>query len=615
MKATHLIAMTLVLSGCPTPSAEVDGGPGTDRLCTLTASNWRAIEGRDGGASAARIWDEMTLFAIRRDLPQPTVHARNLFHASAAMFDAWATYDATADGVFFTEKNSAAEVATARTEAVSYAAYRVLASRYPASAGGVSVTNCFAEALRRQGYDPDDETTTGPSPRAIGNRIGAAVLAATKNDGANEEHGYADTTNWVSVNQPLAVTAPGAIMANPDRWQPLSLAHAFTQNGIQLDGGLQPYIGAHWRNVTPFAMRRDGQAAYHDAGVPPHTLSAQMRTTWAAELIAKSSQLEVNADRIDISPGAVGNNPLGTNDGTGHLKNPATNAPYSPNQVPLADFGRVLAEFWADGPKSETPPGHWNVIANDVADNPTFAKKLSGQGESLEALEWDVKVYLALNGALHDAAITAWEVKRQHASARPISIIRYLATLGQSTDPSSQHFNVNGLALVPGQCEVVTAESSAPGQRHAALAQYVGEIALKGWRGEEVSGVGWVRALLWVPYQRKTFVTPAFPGFISGHSTFSRSAAEVLAALTGSAFFPGGLAEYRVTSIAFETGPTVPVTLQWATYFDAADQAGQSRLWGGIHLEPDDLIGRTLGHQVGLDAVEKARTYFEGTAR
>lgn len=118
-----------------------------------------------------------------------------------------------------------------------------------------------------------------------------------------------------------------------------------------------------------------------------------------------------------------------------------------------------------------------------------------------------------------------------------------------------------------------------------------------------------------MPYQRSSFVTPAFPGFISGHSTFSRAAAEVLAGLTGSPYFPGGLLEYAVpagTGLSFERGPSVEVRLQWATYFDAADQAGQSRLWGGIHLEADDFVGRRLGQQVGRDALAHALDLFAG---
>lgn len=290
----------------------------------------------------------------------------------------------------------------------------------------------------------------------------------------------------------------------------------------------------------------------------------------------------------------------------------------------MGDFGRVLAEFWADGPRSETPPGHWNVLANQVADHPALVRRLEGRGEALSPLEWDVKVYLALNGAVHDAAISAWEVKRRFACVRPISLIRYMGGRGQSSDPSRPGHDPEGLPLVDGLVELITPESAAPGGRHAHLARFVGQVAVRSWRGEpgdrtgQVGGVGWVRAVDWMPYQLRTFVTPAFPGFISGHSTFSRAGAEVLARLTGSAYFPGGLGEFvapRDRSLTFEVGPSTDVRLQWATYADAADQAGQSRLWGGIHISPDDLVGRRIGHEVGLAAAERALGYFQGTAR
>jgi hypothetical protein len=150
----------------------------------------------------------------------------------------------------------------------------------------------------------------------------------------------------------------------------------------------------------------------------------------------------------------------------------------------------------------------------------------------------------------------------------------------------------------------------------------VGQIAVRDWLGEpgdranEVSGVNWVRAVDWITYQRRTFVTPAFPAFISGHSTFSRAGAEVLATLTGSPYFPGGLGEFvaPVGFLKFEKGPTTEVRLQWASYADASDEAGQSRLWGSIHIPPDDFAGRRVGRQVGLDAVALASKYFDGTA-
>ena len=86
--------------------------------------------------SVARRWDEALLDAIRRALPAPTVHARNLFHTSVAMWDAWAAYDPTASGYLVKEKDTAADVTAARNEAISYAAYRVLSARFIKAVGG-----------------------------------------------------------------------------------------------------------------------------------------------------------------------------------------------------------------------------------------------------------------------------------------------------------------------------------------------------------------------------------------------------------------------------------------------------------------------------------------------
>jgi hypothetical protein len=103
---------------------------------------------------------------------------------------------------------------------------------------------------------------------------------------------------------------------------------------------------------------------------------------------------------------------------------------------------------------------------------------------------------------------------------------------------------------------------------------------------------------------------------VSGHSTFSRAAAEVLTAMTGSEYFPGGLSSWTIPagSLEFEAGPTEDVVLQWATYADAADQAGISRLYGGIHVRADDLEGRVIGFECGRAAWAKAQQYFGGAA-
>jgi len=167
---------------------------------------------------------------------------------------------------------------------------------------------------------------------------------------------------------------------------------------------------------------------------------------------------------------------------------------------------------------------------------------------------------------------------------------------------------------------VVTAATAGVGGRHQGLP--VGRVAIYCWPGQPTnpatqhSGAKWVRADSWMPFQKATFVTPAFPGYVSGHSSFSRAAAEVLAAITGTPFFPGGLGTFSVSTtnfLSFEQGPSEPLQLQWATYYDAADQAGQSRLWGGIHVSADDLTGRVVGSQCGQAVWAMATRYFDGS--
>jgi hypothetical protein len=225
-------------------------------------------------------------------------------------------------------------------------------------------------------------------------------------------------------------------------------------------------------------------------------------------------------------------------------------------------------------------------------------------------------MYFALNAAVHDAACAAWALKRYYDGWRPIGVIRYLAGLGQSTDPTLPSFNTNGLPLITNLIELVTSASVDSG-RHPGLTP--GKLAVRAWPGPPVdpehdhSGIKWIHGESWSTYQRTNFVTPAFPGYVSGHSCFSRSAAEVLASFTGSPFFPGGLGTQTNFVLSFEQGPSEPLTLQWATYFDASDEAGISRIWGGIHPPIDNLAGRRIGSQVGKAAWALARKYFDGT--
>jgi hypothetical protein len=608
-----------------------------------------------GSASAqftvARTWDEQLLHAISIDTARPTVHARNLFHMSAAMYDAWAAYDATASQYLHHEKASAPDIASARDEAISYAAYNIIKHRFvtgPAGAGpGAAETlvdiNFQMSAL---GYDSSFTSTIGDSPAALGNRIAQTVIHHALADGANEPNRYANPPGFEPVNAPLTFENSGTTMNDPNRWQPLHfLGNRIDQFGRPIHESTQVHLTPFWGEVTPFAMTaadRSAGGVYHDQAAPPRigtATEAQFKQD-ALQLIRLSAELDPNDGvMIDISPASRGNSPFASYQQVGYAENPYTGQPYATQVVKQADFGRVMAEFWADGPRSTAPPGHWNEMANYVTDRMEqlgIAKRIGGTGPVVDDLEWDIKKYFAVNGALHDAAVAAWNHRGVYDSSRPISFIRYMGQLGQSTDPGLtvdlgggnivNTYHAHGLPLEPGLVEVVTPQSTAPGERHEDLVGHEGKIAILAWQGpfdgvqpfddpSEIGGVGWILAENWMPYQLISFVTPPFAGYVSGHSTYSRSAAEVLTLLTGTPFFPGGLGEAVVEmahGLDFEYGPTTELILQWATYYDASDQASLSRIYGGIHPAADDLAGRRIGHEIGPTAWALAIRYFSG---
>ena len=606
--------------------------------------------------SVARIWDEQLLHAISQDTARPTVHARNLFHLSTAMYDAWAAYDDTARQYLHHENATAADIEAARNEAVSHAAFNIINHRFFSGPGGVGPGRQGTHAAIRQqmvdlGYDPDFTSTVGDSPAALGNRVAQSVIQHGLADGANEANNYANPPNTTAVNAPLIFDLPGNAMTDPNRWQPLQfLGGRIDQFGRPINESTQRNLSPYCGSVTPFGMTpadRSANGVYHDQGAPRRLGGAtdeEFKQADALTVIRLSSQLDPSDGVLmDISPSSRGNTPdapfTESYDQTGHPVNPFTGQPYEPQMVKQGDFGRIVAEFWADGPRSTAPPGHWNEIANDVTDKMEqlgIEKRIGGTGPALNDLEWDVKQYLAINGALHDAAIAAWNHKGFYDSARPISFIRHMGQLGQSSDPSLtvdlgggnviNTFHPHGLPLEAGLVEVITPATTAAGERHEHLAGNEGKIALRCWQGaidgvapftdpSQISGVDWMLAETWMPYQLSSFVTPPFPGYVSGHSTFSRSAAEVLTLFTGSEYFPGGIFEYTIpagSGLDFEYGPEAELTLQFATYFDASDQASLSRIFGGIHPPADDFTGRRIGSMVGPDAFAQASRLFAG---
>jgi hypothetical protein len=617
--------------------------------------------------SVARQWNEALLDAIRNDFARPTVHARNLFHTSAAMYDVWAIFS-PGDSTYllgntvhdFTSPfdgfpQDALVVEDARAKAISYAMYRLINHRFKQSPGypdvQVIIDSLFIQEL---GYDTAFTSTdyaTG-SPAALGNYIAGQYIAYGLQDGANEQNGY-ENQFYTPVNEFLNTESPGnPNITDPNRWQPLAFDVFIDQSGNVFPNRVPEFVGAEWGWVEPFSLTDDERVLkerdgiqfplYHDPGPPPYLdpvggsgMSDEYK--WNFALVAVwSGHLDANLDQeVDISPASLGNfdiNDLpqdfsdydqfydlinGGGASTGYPANPVTGEDYAPQIVQLGDYARILAEFWADGPDSETPPGHWFTLLNYVHDHPLTEKRWAGQGPLIDDLEWDIKSYFTLGGAMHDVAVSVWGLKGYYDYIRPVSAIRYMADRGQSSDTTLPNYHVAGIPLIDGHIELVMEEDPLVGFNQRNLHK----IKIRAWKGPDyiddpetdVAGVGWILAENWWPYQRPSFITPPFAGYVSGHSTFSRAAAEILTRITGSPYFPGGMGVFDADQnefLVFEEGPSTDIELQWASYQDASDQCSLSRIWGGIHPPADDLNGRRIGEIIGNEAFDFALTYF-----
>lgn len=214
----------------------------------------------------------------------------------------------------------------------------------------------------------------------------------------------------------------------------------------------------------------------------------------------------------------------------------------------------MIAEYWSDGPNSEQPPGHWALFAQWVSQR------------DHHTLDDDVKMFFVLSNAIFDAGIAAWNAKREYDSVRPVTAIPLL---------------------------------------------FRGKT-IRSWGGPG-KGTAEMDGSRWIPYQAATFPTPPFPDYVSGHSTYSAAAARILELWTGSDRF-GEEVALAAGSSKIEPGltPSRAVALHWDTFTSAANEAGMSRRYGGIHFRAADLAGRLLGRMVAYEAWKKAQAYFDG---
>ena len=255
--------------------------------------------------------------------------------------------------------------------------------------------------------------------------------------------------------------------------QPIPGQYSSTEPGKwrETPPGFRPPVLPHWGMVTPFVMTAPSQFR----APPPPALNSKQQ---AEELLHISK--------------------VGARDG-----------------AERTEYQTLSPVFWADDLGTATPPGHWNVIAQDLARR----NKLSTPETA--------RLFALLNLATADAAISCWDTKYFYRTWRPETGIREL-------DPKLNQYMTPKPDFIP------------------------------------------------------LMSTPAFPSYISGHSTFSGAAARIL-----ERFFGTDDIEFTVTSEG------LPGAVRTFKKLSACrDEIGESRLFGGIHVKVDDVAGKAAGLQV-----------------
>lgn len=490
----------------------------------------------DPSPTVSVLWDRAVQLAVINTAPGPTVASRAYGVVHTAMFDAWAAYDETAIATQLgddLQRPADENTDGNKTEAMSYAAYRVLTELFPTQ------TAVFDEVMAELGFDPANASTDTTTPAGIGNVSAEALMEFRRVDGSNQLGGFADTTGYVPVN-----TSDNIV--DIERW---------TSERVPIDSPdarLQNFLTPQWGDVEPFGIGTG------DALRPPAPQPFLLVDDATVDLAAKTITL-ADGSVLDISPDLVGT-----------IINPefiAQAEDVVDISANLNDEQKLVAEFWEDGGGTSFPPGTWM----------TFGQFVSARDDN--SLDADAKLFLSLGNAVFDAGIATWEAKVFYDYVRPVRAIRSLGELGLIGEFNDE----------------------------------LGGFAIEAWAGPE-QGTQTILATTFTTYQTPgSDPSPPFAEYTSGHSAFSASGATILELLSGSDTF-GGDITFAPGESRFEPGftPQSETTLAWETFADAADEAGISRLYGGIHFDEGDLNGRSLGQEVGASVFETAQFFING---
>jgi hypothetical protein len=528
------------------------------------------------GDSVILRWDEELLSLIRAYPPQtgPTITARALGVFHTATYDAWAAYDPTAKGTRLDGpmQQTSGNTLANKEVAISYAAYRVLIDLFPPSSfppkGGYKAPDVFLrEVLGYPADQPIDDTLAGPNataatPAGVGNLAAKAVLdyrrgklprdtsAPNYGDGSNQVGDDPKGTTGVRYSD---TTSPHYTWQN--QWNDLPVPNKWKWQPLCV---LTAPDGVNaWKADHSLPLLTPSSCPAPPAPAGSYYVQQRPLTPQWGNVLTFSGKGPAEFKYMASGPpkGAGG---VGYSDA-----DVATALADTDLSSPIdGDLKKAKAEYWADGPGSVFPPGHTAIFAQALS-----RKKFINSTDSNAKLDHDAKLFFMVGNAMMDASIASWWQKYKYDFWRPVTAIRYV---------------------------------------------YSGQ-QVKSWRGPG-QGFKMVDGKDWMPYQALNVVTPAFPEYVSGHSTFTAAGASLLSLFNGGDTF-GASVKILQGSSAIEPGitPTTDVTLSWATFSDASNEAGWSRRYGGIHFYSGDMHGRAIGRQMAQYVYSKAQSYITGS--
>lgn len=322
--------------------------------------------------------------------------------------------------------------------------------------------------------------------------------------------------------------------------------------------GVQSYLTPSWGSLTPFLITKEELSGLSSMAANPHSFLLSSEDTYDLDSLTLT----------DTSAGVIyslDKTLIGSHINPRFIEQASKVIQYSQGLTNNPDgiIRKGTAEFWEDGLGTPFPPGTWLVIGQAVSLNNDFS------------LEQDAKLFQGLGATVHAAAISAWDLKYKDNYTRPLRAIRTLSQLGllQDNDPY------------------------AIGSQFFAFNRKSGNVDL-------ISGINFET------YQLPNGgYSPPFAEFTSGHSTFSASAATFLSQFSDSQDFPSEI-DFFLT-FPYPNNDMVQVSLEYQTLWEAAEAAGDSRLWGGIHFDDGNDNGLLVGEQIGSLMFERLSMFWD----